>query len=282
MLDQTVSALLVWLHLSSDAVPLGNVDYGLPGHHMGDLGNVVLRFGMRSTSSAVGPEHQRRPLYRQFRHTGRRERRGKHCAGFDNLDIACFGGLAFAHEQTAEAHVGLYLCHGREVSIPFTKFSLGVIHNLHIYSASIVSIIREVYAGRFGSNADSSWSDVPIELVSVSELMVGFLASSIPTYRPLWRHLFFHGNENDGLKGSGPSARNLAPNTGGQWPSNEQTHIKISAGDFMPMAMTMNEFGETDMSEDVGIPTQTMRGWRRDDWMSVRHYGSDDNLREIV
>ncbi|KAI1139363.1 hypothetical protein F5Y05DRAFT_412463 [Hypoxylon sp. FL0543] len=56
-------------------------------------------------------------------------------------------------------------------------------------SACLVSIIRLAFTIKVGSTADGSWDDIPAGLISVVELMVGILAASIPTYRPLYRHI---------------------------------------------------------------------------------------------
>ncbi|KAI8961538.1 hypothetical protein F5Y11DRAFT_325635 [Daldinia sp. FL1419] len=54
-------------------------------------------------------------------------------------------------------------------------------------SACIVSIIRLAYSLVVSSTSDVSWDNVPPGFVSATELLVGILAASIPTYGPLYR-----------------------------------------------------------------------------------------------
>ncbi|OTA80569.1 hypothetical protein M434DRAFT_37906 [Hypoxylon sp. CO27-5] len=60
-------------------------------------------------------------------------------------------------------------------------------------SACIISIIRLAFTIKVGSTTDESWDDIPAGLLSIVELMFGFLAASIPTYRPLYRRIV-HGS----------------------------------------------------------------------------------------
>ncbi|KAI1145863.1 hypothetical protein F4825DRAFT_442572 [Nemania diffusa] len=56
-------------------------------------------------------------------------------------------------------------------------------------SACIVSIVQLRYVPKLGSTADATWDNAPIGIISFFECMTGFLASSIATYRPLYRYL---------------------------------------------------------------------------------------------
>ncbi|CAG8952807.1 hypothetical protein HYFRA_00009052 [Hymenoscyphus fraxineus] len=60
-------------------------------------------------------------------------------------------------------------------------------------SACIISFIRLGYGSKVGSTADGSWDNIPAGLASVAELMIGILAASIPTYRPIYRR-FMNGS----------------------------------------------------------------------------------------
>ncbi|KAI0020249.1 hypothetical protein F4780DRAFT_374572 [Xylariomycetidae sp. FL0641] len=54
----------------------------------------------------------------------------------------------------------------------------------------IVSIVQFNYITKLGQTADATWDDIPAGLLTAVELAVGFLATSIPTYRPLYQHIF--------------------------------------------------------------------------------------------
>ncbi|KAI1763486.1 hypothetical protein GGR53DRAFT_467259 [Hypoxylon sp. FL1150] len=61
-------------------------------------------------------------------------------------------------------------------------------------SACIVGVIRIVFTlgvGTGAGSADSPWDNVMSGALSVVELMTGLLAVSIPTYRPLFKHVFY-------------------------------------------------------------------------------------------
>ncbi|RYP92413.1 hypothetical protein DL770_001430 [Monosporascus sp. CRB-9-2] len=68
-------------------------------------------------------------------------------------------------------------------------------------SACIASLIQLKYITNLGSTADPSWDHAPIGIVSSVEIMVGFLAVSTATYRPIYQYLV------KGQKGSTGSAR---------------------------------------------------------------------------
>ncbi|KAI1481876.1 hypothetical protein F4774DRAFT_347289 [Daldinia eschscholtzii] len=53
-------------------------------------------------------------------------------------------------------------------------------------SACIVSLVQLRYITRLGNSSDPSWDNVPSAMLGVVEIMVGFLATSIATYRPLY------------------------------------------------------------------------------------------------
>ncbi|RWA05230.1 hypothetical protein EKO27_g9876 [Xylaria grammica] len=57
-------------------------------------------------------------------------------------------------------------------------------------SACLVSLAQLAYITKLGNDSDSSWSVVPSSLLGAVELMVGFLATSIATYRPLYQFVF--------------------------------------------------------------------------------------------
>ncbi|KAI0445854.1 hypothetical protein F4803DRAFT_506677 [Xylaria telfairii] len=55
--------------------------------------------------------------------------------------------------------------------------------------ACIVSIVQLRYIARLGNTSDPSWDNAFVGIVSLFEVMVGILAVSIATYRPLYQHL---------------------------------------------------------------------------------------------
>ncbi|KAG6365194.1 hypothetical protein INS49_006802 [Diaporthe citri] len=57
-------------------------------------------------------------------------------------------------------------------------------------SACIVSMVQLRYITNLGSTADGSWDSMPSIFLADVEIMVGFLATSIATYRPLYRRVF--------------------------------------------------------------------------------------------
>ncbi|KAJ0106743.1 hypothetical protein J7T55_001267 [Diaporthe amygdali] len=88
-------------------------------------------------------------------------------------------------------------------------------------SACIVSIVRLAYSEKVGTTADGSWDNIPAGLASAAELMVGFLAASMPTYRPLYRRLRHgdfegsNGASNSGYEYRFEHPRNTVKITGG-------------------------------------------------------------------
>ncbi|KAI1381947.1 hypothetical protein F4677DRAFT_400348 [Hypoxylon crocopeplum] len=50
------------------------------------------------------------------------------------------------------------------------------------------------YVTKLGSTADASWDNIPASLPADVEIMVGFLATSIAKYRPLYRLIFKGGD----------------------------------------------------------------------------------------
>ncbi|KAI8622891.1 hypothetical protein F5Y19DRAFT_460659 [Xylariaceae sp. FL1651] len=56
--------------------------------------------------------------------------------------------------------------------------------------ACIVSIVQLRFITHLGSTSDPSWDNAPIGIVSSIEVMIGILAVSIATYRPLYGHFF--------------------------------------------------------------------------------------------
>ncbi|KUI56623.1 hypothetical protein VP1G_04044 [Cytospora mali] len=149
-------------------------------------------------------------------------------------------------------------------------------------SAFIVSIIRQAYVGKVGSTADSTWDDMPAALVSVVELMAGFLAASIPTYRPLWRYLFPRGDRNDKANSFRSSGQIPYTKEGVQWHGNVKTQTKVSTGVGMAKVRNVNDFGGISVTRDIELSTHSMAGGSRDDgWLRVSDDGSEDNLRRM-
>ncbi|KAI2633170.1 hypothetical protein GGS26DRAFT_590766 [Hypomontagnella submonticulosa] len=62
-------------------------------------------------------------------------------------------------------------------------------------SACIVSIVRLFYSLQIGSVNDGAWEAVPSLIVSLVEATFGMLAVSVPTYRPLYRRIFYRSAE---------------------------------------------------------------------------------------
>ncbi|KAI1660889.1 hypothetical protein F4813DRAFT_348674 [Daldinia decipiens] len=60
-------------------------------------------------------------------------------------------------------------------------------------SACLVSLVQLRYITRLGNSSDASWDYVPLAILALVEIMVGFLATSIATYRPLY-HLITKGS----------------------------------------------------------------------------------------
>ncbi|KAI0119340.1 hypothetical protein F4814DRAFT_236275 [Daldinia grandis] len=90
-------------------------------------------------------------------------------------------------------------------------------------SACVVSIIRLAYSLVVSSTKDVSWDNVPPGFVSATELLVGILAASIPTYGPLYRR-YVSGTT---MKSSQQSGRNSKGHTSSHPHS---ANISVSGG----------------------------------------------------
>ena len=163
---------------------------------------------------------------------------------------------------------------------PFRTCFQAVTIRSHIHSAFIVSIVRQAYAGKVGSTADPTWDDMPAALVSVAELMAGFLAASIPTYRPLWRRIFAQDEKSNRKSTDGfDSGQNGHSAEDGPWISEMKTQTKVSSGAGMSRPRTMCNFEGISVTRDIELSTQHMAEAHRDDgWMRVSDNGSDDTL----
>ncbi|GAW11604.1 hypothetical protein ANO14919_009510 [Xylariales sp. No.14919] len=71
---------------------------------------------------------------------------------------------------------------GQEKWLALFTFAIGS-------SACIISIVRLPYSIKVGTS-DETWDAAPTVIVSVFEITVGMLAVSIPTYQPLYKHVF--------------------------------------------------------------------------------------------
>ncbi|KAI0903308.1 hypothetical protein F4823DRAFT_636274 [Ustulina deusta] len=71
---------------------------------------------------------------------------------------------------------------GQEKWLVLSTFAVGS-------GACIISIVRLPYSIKVGTN-DETWDAAPTVIVGVLEVAVGMLAGSMPTYRPLYMHIF--------------------------------------------------------------------------------------------
>ncbi|KAI0154533.1 hypothetical protein GGR57DRAFT_465984 [Xylariaceae sp. FL1272] len=62
-------------------------------------------------------------------------------------------------------------------------------------SACIVSIVQLAYITKLGSTADPSWDNIPSAFLANTEILIGFLATSVATYRPFYQFMFNKGKE---------------------------------------------------------------------------------------
>ncbi|KAI0449570.1 hypothetical protein F5B21DRAFT_493942 [Xylaria acuta] len=95
-------------------------------------------------------------------------------------------------------------------------------------SACIVSLVQLAYITKLGAGADLSWTIVPSTLLGDVEMMVGFLATSIATYRPLYQFIF-----TDSVTGrSGGSAESEFSNYGSGHKGNSYgIKVSVATGD---------------------------------------------------
>ena len=108
-----------------------------------------------------------------------------------------------------------------------------------------------------------SGDNIPAGLLSTAELMVGILAASMPTYRPLWRHL--RHDENHGSTD--------ASNSGyGYRFENSKNTVNITGGrGSVPLSgVGINVTNQVEMSVHPN---------HRDEWMRVSDETDDDQHR---
>ncbi|KAI1436713.1 hypothetical protein GGR50DRAFT_185938 [Xylaria sp. CBS 124048] len=99
-------------------------------------------------------------------------------------------------------------------------------------SACIVSIIRLAFALRVGTTTDGSWDNIPAGLLSVVELMTGILAASIPTYRALFRRIFYGPGRLSTAEGSFRGTERTGTVKSQNFGRNTGRNVSISAGQF--------------------------------------------------
>ncbi|PSR79597.1 hypothetical protein BD289DRAFT_375278 [Coniella lustricola] len=134
-------------------------------------------------------------------------------------------------------------------------------------SAFIVSIVRQTYASKVGSTADSTWDDMPAALVSVAELMAGFLAASIPTYRPLWRYFTADGEKSIPVPDWSSSNNQETGVADRAWISKAKTRTHITTG--RGLSSTQQDFGGISVTRDIELSTHhkfqpsSDNGWER-------------------
>ncbi|KAI1433477.1 hypothetical protein GGR50DRAFT_705391 [Xylaria sp. CBS 124048] len=169
---------------------------------------------------------------------------GGHCINYGQLVLSAgvvnvvtdFGILALPIPLVLK----LQIPQGRKYLLVFT-FALGS-------SACIVSIVRLAYSLIISSTADVSWNNVKPGFVSAAELLVGILAASIPTYRPLYRRYFQR------LKNvSGNSGNDSNPPGKGQLPS-QSRGANISAR----QGVTVNGPG-VHVTDEIELTRHTFR-----------------------
>ncbi|KAI1469157.1 uncharacterized protein F4812DRAFT_470254 [Daldinia caldariorum] len=125
-------------------------------------------------------------------------------------------------------------------------------------SACIVSIVRLPYALDFDSTGDPSYDNIRIGLLSLVELMTGILATSIPTYRPLFRQMMAKYGQS-----SVDSQKNTYKNSGrtdirGTLPGQlERNFPVINVTSHIELARYINIGGNW-----VRVPDEPSHGWR--------------------
>lgn len=115
---------------------------------------------------------------------------------------------------------------------------------------------------------------MPAALVSVAELMAGFLAASIPTYRPVWAHIFSKNS-------SKYTSDDFKRTSGGEprpWEDTKNLQTEITTGNTgMSATWNVNNPGRIAVTRDIELSTKKMgRGFQNSVWTRVSDDGSLD------
>ncbi|KAI0379514.1 hypothetical protein F5Y04DRAFT_282935 [Hypomontagnella monticulosa] len=93
-------------------------------------------------------------------------------------------------------------------------------------SACVVSLVQLSYITNLGSSADASWTVIPSAMLADVEIMIAFLATSIATYRPLYRFIFKDSNPTK----YGYSANSGSASYGGYKRNQYGTKVQVGTG----------------------------------------------------
>ncbi|KAI3324176.1 hypothetical protein HD806DRAFT_494308 [Xylariaceae sp. AK1471] len=121
-------------------------------------------------------------------------------------------------------------------------------------SACIVSIVQLRYVSSLGSTTDPSWDNTPAAIISSVECMVGFLATSVATYRPLYRCL--SRGELMSIEASHPADRNVCDSNG---KSSYAAHIS-AGGNCQLQNVTANLSGGITATDQIELVRHVNRG----------------------
>ncbi|KAI0854546.1 hypothetical protein F4860DRAFT_499150 [Xylaria cubensis] len=89
-------------------------------------------------------------------------------------------------------------------------------------SAFLVSLVQLGFITKLGSTSDPSWNNIPSAFLANTEILIGFLATSIATYKPLYTFVF---GQRQSLAGKGYTGNKKGVFSDSFTPKNERMTI---------------------------------------------------------
>lgn len=136
-------------------------------------------------------------------------------------------------------------------------------------SACIVSIVRLAFSLDFDTTGDPSYDNIRMSLLSLIELMAGILATSIPTYWPLFRHIMAICRPSSINSPTYIDSKDSKWNSGGSIHPSPQISAGVSAGQLESSISGINVTRHVELARYtnmggnwIRVPDDIRKGWK--------------------